>query len=371
MENKEELKDQIDKLVSTHQENIIERNCLICYRDIDESFVLQCNCNICKKCLYNWVTEKNYSALYKEMEISCPNHECRKEISITWLYCNLKPGNISVINEILFLKYSVICKDIRKCPKSNCHYFGFTDGKKCRNEFRCEVCFETWYDPDLKLITKLDLIKNLSFTIKHNLLEFLTELVVFIYCRPCIYCGFIIYRFEGCKHMTCGKCNGEYCEVCLTNWKVGHDEIKCETKIDIVIIFTLNCILTCVLKLILSFYYLRMITYWILKALSYQLSISSYILILLSPLIIRAKVYERKIIYKEAKIKMNLFIVAMMILIEIFHIYLSYKSEWITNMNYLLLYEFMIITGIISLYFAVKGWKTLIANTFDEIKEYF
>ena len=190
----------IDNLIKTEKDS---RNCLVCERAIDNDFILECRCDICKYCLYNWVVEKNYTILYKDFDISCPNHKCRKQIALQFIYKNLKYGQVAVINEVFFKKYSVINKDIKKCPRNDCSYLGFTDNVRCKTEFKCEVCNESWFDPDIRLVTFIDKLVHFLLSSKQNFLTKITDLTIMLSCKPCIFCDFIIYRFEGCKHMTC------------------------------------------------------------------------------------------------------------------------------------------------------------------------
>lgn len=43
-------------------------------------------------------------------------------------------------------------------------------------------------------------------------------------CKPCPGrgCGTMIYKIDGCKHMTCAKCTHEWCWGCGIDWFYGH-----------------------------------------------------------------------------------------------------------------------------------------------------
>lgn len=43
-------------------------------------------------------------------------------------------------------------------------------------------------------------------------------------CKRCpgVGCGAMIYKIDGCKHMTCFNCTHEFCWRCKTDWFYGH-----------------------------------------------------------------------------------------------------------------------------------------------------
>ena len=46
--------------------------------------------------------------------------------------------------------------------------------------------------------------------------------------RACPKCGLLINLTSGCRHMTCGNCNAQFCFICLTRWTgVTHLTRKC------------------------------------------------------------------------------------------------------------------------------------------------
>lgn len=362
------LSKEVDEVIESHDDNLKVRNCLVCDLEIESTFKLECKCDICKKCIYNWVVEKNFPILFKDLDITCPNHNCRKDIKLEWLYTNLKSSQVSVINEILFKKYSVRCKDISKCPRNDCNYIGFTNGIKCRNEFKCEVCLESWYDPDLRIISTFDKVIDFFLRIRLYIILLITELTILVTCTPCKFCGFIIYRYEGCKHITCSKCNGQFCEYCFSDWLNNHDEEKCNYKVESLIIIIIFFIFLIIMKFLLSFYYLRISLFFILDTLLYELLIGIYLVGLCMPMLLRFIYLKGVVCAKDVKIKINIIAITATILIEYIHIYLSYKWEFIAIMNKYIIYELIIAISVISLYFVIKGWLDLIKNMIDEIR---
>ena len=345
------METQIDKLPFDFQ----ERNCLVCEREIDPDFILECYCDLCRHCLYNWIIELNYTVLYKDIEIYCPNHKCKKPINLKWIYSNLKQSHVTVINEVFFKKYSVICEDIKKCPKNDCAYLGYTDNIKCKKEFQCHVCNELWFDSDIRLITRMDKITNLFFNFKEKIFNLLTDLIIFMNCKPCIFCDFIIYRFDGCKHMTCGKCNGQFCYICLKDWKNDHNEEVCNYKFDYQVMTSLFMGILMFFKFIFSFYYIRVVSYTVLKTIFYEILIGLYFAILSVPCLIYIVKPHKSNCFK-------LILISLACFIEIIHIIMSYRFYIITDMNYYILYELGIVFLGINIYFIIAGWIRLIID---------
>ena len=367
MENQDKtFNKELESVVEMHQVCLSERKCLVCEREIEDEFILECKCNICKYCIYHWVTERNYSSLFKDVEITCPNHYCRKEMSLQWLYKSLKPTQVTVINEILFKKYAVLCKEIKKCPKNDCPYLGFSNGVKCKLEFRCEICSETWFDPEIRLISMSDRVYGFFSKLRENLFMLLTDIIILATCKPCTFCGFITYRFEGCKHITCSKCKGEWCDCCHGNWGSQHNDKKCAYKDEVQIIVLLFLIALSVLKIILSFKFLRLAFFEIIKLAFFDLLIAAYLVFLLGPVIRQIRYSRYVVCERSVYIKMNIAALTISILVEGLHVYYSDTTELVYTMNYYLMWEVVIAVSVISLYYALTGWVKLINELMDE-----
>lgn len=51
-------------------------------------------------------------------------------------------------------------------------------------------------------------------------------------CKRCPGCKAMIYKIDGCKHMTCFHCTHEFCWRCKKNWFYGHSCWKLWKKRD-------------------------------------------------------------------------------------------------------------------------------------------
>lgn len=352
-DTKEKSQNEVQPSSVPNEQSFQNRSCLVCENEIDTNFVLPCNCDICIKCVYYWITERNFSELFKNVELVCPNHSCRKELTIEWIYANLRPTQIKVINEILFRKYSVQTKEIRKCPISDCPYMGCVPEEKCRFQFTCEICGHQWFEKELRLITLLDFLKMSIFNLKDSLYGVIGEFAVVMLCKPCIYCNFMTYRYEGCKHITCVKCTGEWCDICHLPWKPAHDDQKCELASGSQVCCFFFFLLTGSLKVILSFWFFRSFFYYLIVFLIYfilglALGLTMYIPNLIGKVLLSKNHKTQVIIDFSTGVILTGYL--------IFSWYFTLLSE----INWLYIYIVGIIIILVSLYYVVVGWSKLI-----------
>lgn len=186
--------------------------CLECFTK-DNFLSLSCNCSFCPSCLYEWILAslKIYNVDIMSPLIKCPNEKCSQTFPINQLKDLLIKEQNSTIDEILLLKYLQSTEDVRSCPSSDCHYYGYIPKKTCQDSFECLKCGNVWED-ERNWIKKQGFWRILSndvFSLIYE--EFFT--------KSCPKCGIFIYRTGGCQHMTCKKCNYEFCWACKQDFK--------------------------------------------------------------------------------------------------------------------------------------------------------
>ena len=47
--------------------------------------------------------------------------------------------------------------------------------------------------------------------------------------KPCFHCSVPTFKYDGCLHMTCTSCKGEWCFICGDNWD-GYDKHRCKQE---------------------------------------------------------------------------------------------------------------------------------------------
>lgn len=189
-----------------------QETCLICF----ESFPLfvhslSCMCFICPNCLFEWVkTTLTYNtADIQNVHIKCPNEGCKVKFPLGEIKEKLNSEYQEKIDDILLLKYLQNTQDVRNCPSSNCKYYGFIVEKLCDDYYQCLNCGELWEN--------FQTVKRKRGAIFNR--ELYSTIYEEIFTKSCPNCGIFIYRTGGCLHMTCKKCEYEFCWTCKQNFK--------------------------------------------------------------------------------------------------------------------------------------------------------
>ena len=189
--------------------------CLICWSFFESSLLLPCSCEICELCLITYIQTTIPSEKFdlQLRSISCPSDKCLRLLNIEDLLAKFNDVHLrSSIDNLLLQKYLREKKDVLNCQTLNCDYYGFIKFEHCTEMLQCEKCGGKWVDPQLlpfhhKLIYNL---KNLMD--QRN--EWLSGLYEEFFTKECPKCGIAIFKNGGCKHMTCKKCNYEFCWIC-------------------------------------------------------------------------------------------------------------------------------------------------------------
>jgi hypothetical protein len=204
--------------------------CIVCSFEFESLKTPLCGCQVCPKCIYEWVKIKNSDTLQLlEEDLSCPNNICKKQIDRDWLEKHILPDQKKVLDNLRLQKYLNTSQDIIKCPKLGCEFAGFVDftNRNCQDPYVCSLCSYQWKINGNASQTNMTYIQKLKE--KTNMIfEEITELRISLYTRPCIYCKRNVYKYEGCDHITC-VCKKEFCYNCLLDWN-GHSSVKCNEK---------------------------------------------------------------------------------------------------------------------------------------------
>ena len=218
----------LDKIYFYHKDNydqnLSKQNiCSICnsnFISTNKNTVESCKHTFCDICWYNFLEVK-----IKENKLSfikCLNYECQEKLSDEFII-NLLQNNNDLIQKYKRYKFEFdIINDPNKklCPFPNCDSYLMIKNEKfkvvtCKNKHTyCFFCLEK---PHGKLPCKEKLDNSMIEFAKNNFI------------KRCPNCSIITQKNEGCNHITCPKCNYQWCWLCNGKYSVEHyREGKCK-----------------------------------------------------------------------------------------------------------------------------------------------
>ena len=206
------------KLIKNTKKNteisIKEETCGICsnkFIENDGNKLKNCGHSFCNDCWYNFLSIKIEEN--KLTFIKCLNYECQEKLSDEFII-NLLKSNQPLIDK--FKKYKLeleIINDPKKkfCPYPDCNsYAVLKDNKyvKClNNHMFCFICLEK---PHAKKPCSEMIEKSIQVFSKNHFL------------KKCPHCGIITEKVSGCNHITCSKCNYQWCWLCNGQYNPEH-----------------------------------------------------------------------------------------------------------------------------------------------------
>ncbi|EKE37676.1 zinc finger protein, putative [Entamoeba nuttalli P19] len=195
-----------------------EKTCPICY---EEGRMISLNCGhyFCIKCWEERIKTMIESIGSNVVDCLCMEQGCTCKVNYEIIE---KIGNKKIYERFMYF----ICKDFishRKsyvfCPVDTCgraiHYFDTSRNEvpiicKCGQKF-CFKCGREMHKP----------VSCSEFMKWNDLVTNDTESMKFVntISKPCFHCGLYTERVDGCNHMTCSRCHGEWCWMCRGDWK--------------------------------------------------------------------------------------------------------------------------------------------------------
>lgn len=240
-------------LKSTNKfETLTNFECLICCETYPQVHVysLTCNHRYCVDCYYRYIDND----IYKGELITCIDINCKYTIphrdidEIVWLtesgHDSIKTTDILASNRLLIScakKYIETKWNYRWCPGLDCNDFveliegDLDEGNKPENIdhvpiVKCpsyhEFCFNCKFENHLPCpcwIVKLWITKCEDDSETANWIDANTH--------SCPNCQSSIEKNGGCNHMTCSKCNHQFCWICLNDWSKHRDYYKCNSYV--------------------------------------------------------------------------------------------------------------------------------------------
>lgn len=234
--------------------------CLVCSTKTSLcQFFLPCECKICQDCVFDWIASKNFEVLYSNFQkLTCPNHICKKEITIDFLIKNFNKKNMQCLNEILFRKFMNSSQEFKNCPNKLCSYTGWVNiDKKCTKELECQLCGEKWIDPSIMSFAIIYQFYLSVINYRKTVSQELSELNVLLFSKPCSKCGIKIAKFAGCDSVSCTNCGTNFCYNCM-QVHTGY-RIFCDVKYFFTFFLFFLIVAFGVIKIFSSFYTLCII----------------------------------------------------------------------------------------------------------------
>lgn len=312
--------------------------CLVCFGQFSLQNSLPCKCAICPECSLSYLTEKIKQVSFDiQQRIRCPNYVCGRTYSISLYQSSFSKQQQEQIQDSLFERYLKTTDDIKACPRSGCNYYGIVRNSPCSYAYECELCHFEWKDQDMyaKLQSQQGGIKG----IYHSYKEICSDLYKYVFTQQCPKCGVSIYKNGGCVHMTCKKCNHEFCWLCLQNHK-GHNYRTCDTHNLTLMFFYLSLIFN--LLVLTGFHVIlgrifQFLSFLLMKTVFYD---CFFVLLFLSyQTVIKKPIHSHSKHLPNKKLKVFLFVTALLSYVKL----ITYFSEDIFSFFYFIFVEIVII----------------------------
>ena len=211
-------------LISKNDINIIndisikKEECPICmelYIPNEENTINNCGHTFCNDCWFNSLSLK-----IKENQLSsikCLKYECQEKLPDEFILKIIK-SNKELIDKYKRYKYELdIINDSNKkfCPYPECN--SYAELKNIKNKYvKClnkhEFCFLCLEKPHgTKPCKENDILdKSLEIFAKNNFL------------KKCPHCSIVTEKIKGCNHITCAKCQYQWCWLCNGKYEPEH-----------------------------------------------------------------------------------------------------------------------------------------------------
>ncbi|XP_055297193.1 E3 ubiquitin-protein ligase ariadne-1-like [Sitodiplosis mosellana] len=195
--------------------------CSICFSDFSQLDIvgLGCDHEYCKDCWRQYLTIKISDDGHAE-SICCPATKCGIAVDdVTVMQLVSDENTRQKYQHLMTNSFVEHNHSLRWCPSPGCslavkanHLIAYRQNCKCQcGQNFCFNCGDDSHDP-----IPCNLMKNWKKNDNDKTIEYLTK-----YTKCCPKCHSIIEKNGGCNHMTCRKCNHEFCWLCFGNWK-GH-----------------------------------------------------------------------------------------------------------------------------------------------------
>ena len=204
-------------------------NCLVCFGDASQT-PLPCECEFCSECLSAWMEAQILDIQFQDKgTVICLNETCKKPFNPSDVLHKIEREHQSPVDNALLKAYLSKTSDVRMCPNASCSYGGIINLKeKCKNSLECEQCNKKWREKIHYGWLESLIFMVMSFQLVNS--DFLSDMWEEFFATRCPGCNIPITKNGGCPHMTCRKCNYEFCWFCVHPWR-NHKPELCSTTI--------------------------------------------------------------------------------------------------------------------------------------------
>lgn len=203
---------------SNHQQNL--RECQTCTLEKPENEFPQLtschhnnNCNVCiEQVIDTSIRDRN------TLHLRCPLPECRRE---------LVDADIHDQNKLRTIQYLRIRTqpNARQCPRGGCVYAYIYNGQPAATQ--CPLCNDRYCSDCLRNHDLQAITCQQARAQEEARVNAATAATIQQTTKACTHCRAHIEKNEGCNHMTCENCHGEFCWICLTDWRAeDHNDHK-------------------------------------------------------------------------------------------------------------------------------------------------
>ena len=223
--------------ININKTNILNNNnisiygeCKVCFGEMDqidnEFNKISCGHLFCTSCWFNYL--KSLISEGKVDKIKCMDYECNEYISEDFILKHILENSDLVDKYKRFKKRDEIINDENKkiCPFPDCESFikKSNSSKYVECEYGHKYCFECLNPPHGDKPCELKQEKKFMKWIKGKRV------------KRCPKCKMYTEKNEGCNHMTCVKCNYEWCWICEEEYNPNHYESgKCKGQSNIMV----------------------------------------------------------------------------------------------------------------------------------------
>ena len=197
--------------------NLSKNNiCAICnetFTSTDENTVKNCGHSFCNECWYDTLKVKIEEN--KLSTIKCLINECQEKLSDEFIF-KLLNNEDNLIKKYKKYKFELeIMNNPNKklCPFPNCDSYlelkdiNIKDVKCLNNHFYCFLCLQ---EPHGKSPCNQKLDSSMKEFAKNH------------FVKKCPNCEIITEKNKGCNHMSCPKCNYQWCWLCNGKYNENH-----------------------------------------------------------------------------------------------------------------------------------------------------